>query len=119
MKILFLDDNQYRIFVAISKLGDDNEISIVMTAQEAIEMLEKHVFDVVYLDHDLGGKVYQSSDEENCGMEVVRWIIKNLPPIGKIVIHSWNIPAAMRMKEMLWRAGYNVVQSPFYAGGIE
>lgn len=116
MKILFLDDNQYRIFTAVSKLGKDNDLHVVTTAKEAIEMLEDHVFDVVYLDHDLGVRVYQSSDEENCGMEVVRWIIKNLPPIDKIVIHSWNIPAAKQMWKMLYSAGYKVVRQTFNAG---
>lgn len=114
MKILFLDDSIHRT-AAFARATPNDEVTLTQTAQATIEALTNEVFDEVWLDHDLGGQVYQSSDREDCGMEVVRWIIRNLPPINKIVVHSWNIPAAKQMRDMLWRAGYRVIQVPFQA----
>lgn len=117
MKILFLEDNNYRI-LAFTQREKDNDLTIVNTADEAIEQLKSERFDVVHLDHDLGGQIYQSIWSQNCGMEVVRWIVENHPMIPKIIIHSWNIPAAKLMEKDLRDAGYDVVRAPFQVSDI-
>lgn len=67
------------------------------------------------LDHDLGGKVFVDSNREDCGMEVVRWIMRNRPFIGRVIVHSWNEPAARRMVADLRRRDYAVSYAPFGA----
>jgi CheY-like chemotaxis protein len=109
---LFLDDMEARI-EGFVKMHGTKDVVITRTAQETIEALEKHKFDLVSLDHDLGGRQFQPSHEENCGMGVVRWILENKPEIKHIVVHSWNIPAAMRMAHQLYDAGYSVEMKPF------
>jgi len=65
------------------------------------------------LDHDLSGIVFQDSREENSGSAVVRWIEEHKPNIGKIIIHSYNAPAAQSMKLALERSDYDVEYIPF------
>ena len=89
---------------------------VVKTAEDAILALKTYKFDLVSLDHDLGGRVYQPSNSEDCGMEVVRWIVEHLPPIDCIIVHSWNIPASIRMADKLYRAGYDVKRMPLGFG---
>jgi CheY-like chemotaxis protein len=115
MRILFLDDSEERIEQA-KEIYSGAELVIVRTAPEAIQQLFHGPWDVVSLDHDLGGEVLVDSDREDCGMEVVRWIIKNKPPLKIITIHSWNIPAGKRMAEDLQKAGYYAHIHPFGSG---
>ena len=111
--VLFLDDNAERLKHAF-EIHRNDKLFRVETAEHCILTfsLEKH-WDIVSLDHDLGGEVYVDSGREDCGMEVVRFLETNFIPITNIVIHSWNIPAAYLMAYKLNHMGYNVVRRPF------
>lgn len=109
--ILFLDDSYFRRMAFIKKFP---ECKLALTAPMAIKMLqEEPEWDLVSLDHDLGGQVFVDSNREDCGMEVVRWIVANSPKILNIRIHSWNPPAADRMMDALAAAGYRVWKEAF------
>jgi CheY-like chemotaxis protein len=102
LKILFLDDDPNRRRFARSAFGN-HELSEAETAEDAIKMLERYSpYDLVSLDHDLGGKTFTPSDETS-GFEVARHILKmplELLP-KRVIIHSYNFPAAARMVEAL------------------
>ncbi|KKM69853.1 hypothetical protein LCGC14_1446560 [marine sediment metagenome] len=118
MNIFFLDDSEERIEVAIKHFGDD-DLFIERTASEAIDTLDRiGDWGLVMLDHDLGGEVFVDSGREDCGMEVVRWIVRHRPNIERIVVHSWNSPAAEGMVETLRVAGYHVAYKPFSAPSV-
>lgn len=113
MKILFLDDSAERIEKAFDNF-DGDDLEVVVSAASAIKALKaKGKFDLVMLDHDLGGETWVNSNREDCGMEVVRWIVKKKPKIGRIVVHSWNSVAAPIMVEELKKAGYKATYKPF------
>lgn len=110
-KILFLDDDPYRQdqFRQKAPYAD-----IVATASECIYKLAVNHYDYVFLDHDLGGEVYVDSSQENCGMEVVRWIIKNKPSIGMIICHSLNKSAREQMVlALIFEGNYAARSVPF------
>lgn len=112
--ILFLDDDHRRIaqFRSITaKLPC--EVTIVETADECIARLGERSFDVVLLDHDLGGETYCDSSREDCGMEVVRWLKKNRGEHGGFICHSMNAIAATTMYFELASMGYRVEQAVF------
>lgn len=118
MLVLFLDDSERRVQVATDFFERKVEgvvLCVAGNAHVAIEYLRlaEEPWDLVMLDHDLGGKVYQDSKEENCGMEVVRYIERTRPEIKQIVVHSWNAPAGRRMQQRLQRAGYDTAYQPF------
>lgn len=110
-RALFLDDSPFRIewFEHIWK----GEYSIAITAKSCIEKLILNKYDILFLDHDLGGQVYVDPDIENCGMEVVRWLEHNDLRRMFIYIHTWNTPAGKQMLERLMRAGYQAHYKPF------
>ena len=114
MIVLFLDDSERRISIAEEYFADDTFLA-AQTSYTAIEYLRlaEEPFDLVMLDHDLGGVVFQNSKEENCGMEVVRYIERTRPQIKKIIVHSWNVPAGQEMLARLQNAGYEVSYEPF------
>ena len=104
--VLFLDDDttRQRRFAAANPGA-----RITATAAETITMLMAQSWNVVHLDHDLGGEVYVDSNRKDTGAEVVRWILANRPRIGRVVVHTWNTVAGPRMSEDLQRAGYDAV----------
>lgn len=83
--------------------------------------LEAFDLDEAYLDHDLGGVLYQDSRADNCGMEVVRWLEKHPELAAKwehtqFTVHSHNFPAARLMVQRMRDLGLNVKYWPFGFG---
>lgn len=113
-KLLFLDDDAQRR-VRFTKQFPHAET--VETAHECIEALASTQWDEVWLDHDLGGQVYVSTEEENTGSGVVRWIIQHKPTVGRFLVHSLNAPAAQRMIEDLHDAGYAAIRTNWVLSG--
>lgn len=113
MGILFLDDSPER--TAKFKASYPDAVCVV-SAAACIEKLQAGPWQVVSLDHDLGGRTFDDSGREDCGMEVVRWIIRNRPSIRRVIVHSWNVPAAQRMVDDLRRRDYTVTYAPFDSG---
>lgn len=114
MNALFLDDSIERTKKFFDETKDYfDEIYLSATAKDAISILKNETIEIAFLDHDLGGNAFQNSLDEDCGMEVVRWIILYQPKIPTIVVHSWNMPAAKNMVNRLKNAGYNATQIPF------
>ena len=120
--VLFLDDSEERI-VEVKKLFADRAkyVDFVRTANGAIQKLRQREYEVISLDHDLGGRAPGDRENrglENSGMDVVRFLIRNPRHKTAIVVHSWNIPAAQEMVAILKKAGYkNVRHVPFGTNG--
>ena len=111
-KTLFLDDDPDRA-ERFSRIYP--HASWVATSSDCIEMLSQK-WDIVSLDHDLGGETYVDSEREDCGMEVVRWLSENKPEHLQnthFIVHSMNADAALDMLNALKTAGYNCTYRPF------
>jgi hypothetical protein len=108
--VLFLDDDENRQYAFRSNVPSAKR---VYNAADAIAALPANSWHYVFLDHDLGGNIFQDSSESNTGMEVVRFLCENKLPIEKIIVHSLNTSAANYMCIDLERAGYTVIRLPF------
>jgi hypothetical protein len=71
----------------------------------------------ISLDHDLGADpsdgINAKGSSEETGMKLVEWMIDQdlVPEI--VIIHSWNTPAAKRMRAAFFAAGHIVHVQPF------
>lgn len=111
MNVLFLDDDAARL---TSFRSCYPSAMLVTTAAECVARLQdRDRWDNVFLDHDLGGETYVDSDREDCGMEVVRWIVENKPEIGRVIAHTCNEPAGLNMIAKLRDVGYSAEWVPF------
>lgn len=112
-RVLFLDDDKHRTmaFRDLMRLYDIVP-DCVETAAECIERLKAVEYDLISLDHDLGGETFVDSAREDCGMEVVRWLRKHQKPQGFILVHSFNMLASKRMVYSL-SGGYAAFYVPF------
>ena len=100
MKILILDDDITRLDIFKKNLIG-HSVVCVMTAQETIQKLSDEIWDYVFLDHDLGGKMYVPSGI-GTGYEVAKWLSENADrKPKKIIIHSFNEPGRKNMQNVL------------------
>ena len=113
-RVLFLDDDHHRIAHFKQMIRSiECDLTVVETADECIAALGSGTFDLVLLDHDLGGEIYCDSSREDCGMEVVRWLERNGGEHGEFIVHTFNEVAGATMYFQLDRMGYRVEQAPF------
>lgn len=92
MKILFLDDmKQRRVAFRQASIGYD--VHFAVDAAEAIRLLQEHVFDVVFLDHDLAPEQYIPNTvivEHPNGSAVARFIVSQEKRPRAVFVHSLN-----------------------------
>ena len=96
MKILILEDSQERMKQFRERLVG-HEVVIVEESRDCIVQLQNSTWDVLFLDHDLGGQTMVESGP-GTGYEVARWLEANpqrQPP--HIVVHSFNPDGADKM----------------------
>ncbi len=120
MRVLFLDDDEHRQLVFARNMESlaFSDYVQVRTVNEAISALSEDIFDLVFLDHDLGGQVYVDSARKDTGAEVVRWMVENKPDIATVVVHTLNPAGAKYMVEELLKADYYCTYIPFTAHSI-
>lgn len=98
MKILILEDSILRMNYFRKKFKND-EIIHTDSAHKAIEYIKENDFDVILLDHDLGGEE-NDYDPTNCGGIVAEYLKEN-PVKSQILIHSYNEPASRKMLSLI------------------
>lgn len=107
LKIMILEDMPSRIQFFKSKLYR-HDIYFFDNADDAINALrflnEKN-WDIVFLDHDLEGRIFVPSSYHNTGYTVAKFIAENDDiKINQIITHSMNPQGAQNIKMILPRA---------------
>lgn len=110
LRILILEDDKGRTATFFSKLSR-HTLVFVATAADAISLIKNEVFDVIFLDHDLGGETFVSVEDRNTGSEVIRLLVSGneITKRPYIIIHSLNTPAADSMQKTLVNNGFEFV----------
>lgn len=99
--ILILDDSMERHH-AFERMLIGNAVVHVCTAKEAIQAMSQRKFDIVLLDHDLGGGGELEPSGPGTGYEVACWIRDNPDRRPQtIIVHSFNSVGARNMLAVL------------------
>jgi len=98
--VLILEDDPERVHQFYIDFFRD-QLVVVNNANDAIEILKAKKFDLICLDHDLGGEVYADSESPNTGFQVTKAIPGSLNSDTTVIIHSYNHIAAKRMEMLL------------------
>jgi len=70
-------------------------------------------FPIMFLDHDLGNKIWVDSNEENTGYQFIKWLIENdLQKNSLSYIHSMNPIGANKMLNLLLDNGRDGIWIP-------
>jgi CheY-like chemotaxis protein len=117
MKVLVLEDNKYRI-EKFKQLFSYQELVFVDDIQIAYKLCQTNEFDVLMLDHDLDGRIWVDSNDENTGYQFVKKIVNNIDhKITKqtiIYVHSMNPIGANKMVNLLRDNGYDGIWIPAF-----
>lgn len=102
MRILFLDDMKSRRDVFQTR-AVGHTVDFAITAQEAIDLLKKNEYDVIYLDHDLEESHYHAKKEgDEDGAFVARHLMEMAQHHGKtVIVHSLNPDGRANIKSLL------------------
>jgi len=111
-RVLFLDDDPVR---AETFLSENPQAVWVETVAECLIRLVEN-WDEVHLDHDLGGRKFVDTSENDCGMEVIRWMCKE--PRDHLrrtlfFVHTHNSVAGLLMVLQMRASGYKAEFRPF------
>ena len=111
MRIFVLEDDPMRI-KAIWEAGIGQDLTVAKSCEEAKRKWQGP-YDLVLLDHDLGGEVFADSSKDNTGAGFARWLVESDKEPGVGVIHSYNPVGAKAMGEILNSNGWKMVRVPF------
>lgn len=106
IQILILEDDDLRVIEFKKRIAETNaDINLIVVDQaiECIKHLSTQKFDIIFLDHDLGGEVLVSSTKENTGATVARFwkSSDNMNKYTTVVIHSLNPAGSSYMMNII------------------
>lgn len=117
MKILILEDNEYRI-AQFKELFKNQELFICQDIESAKQtcMDNKYSpFDMMWLDHDLHGRIWENSFVDDTGYQFIKWMVDNKYQKNSLYyIHSMNPVGANLMLNYLRDNGYDGIWIPFH-----
>lgn len=110
MKVFILDDTEERqatLTVLLRAILGNPTIFAARSRGEAEEILShEKEFGLMFLDHDLGGRVYVDSKDYNTGWWVAKYISENGIKSDQIIVHTLNYSGAQNMLSVLPEADY-------------
>lgn len=117
MRVFILEDDPMRIHLFQESLYGLSTVMTVTNVEDAKKEWNPP-YDMVCLDHDLGGEQMVDSAHENTGMGFVRWLTEEssrLKGVEGIIIHSYNPGGAENMLQKLLNAetAIDTVKQPF------
>jgi CheY-like chemotaxis protein len=117
IRVFLLDDDTLRHDWFARRFAGDS-LDIAVDPAEAIELLASNHYDAIFLDHDLLPHHYRHQgepDDENTGYAVAAWLAARpeAHPAATVVVHTRNDRGAMRMVELMRRAGRSAEYVPF------
>ena len=104
MKILFLDDDEFR-WKKFKSQNPDVDATWASNYDIGTKLVQENNYDVAYLDHDL--EFYQPT-----GADFVNYLIVYKIKIGKLICHSMNPVGRANMVAKLYGTGYNAINMP-------
>ena len=114
MEIFILEDNKFRI-EWFKKTFSQHNLNIFDNVKRAELYLLDNNPDVLFLDHDLDGRAFVDSNEDNTGYKLAKSIVSFGKKYKKVYIHSMNPYGAKKMQEKLkeGRVSDEILRFPF------
>jgi CheY-like chemotaxis protein len=116
VRVFLLDDDKLRHEWFIKQFKGDR-VDVAADPARAIELLSSNYYDVIFLDHDLLPEHYYAEDfdDERSGYAVARWLAERPERLAAahVIVHTRNADGALRMVELLRRAGRQAEHVPF------
>ena len=105
IKILVVEDDPNRV-VRFSRECAGHDLTVTEFASDGASHVRGTKFDLIFLDHDLGGQQMVDSDD-NSGYHVAKAIPGSINDETPVVVHSLNPIGSQRMVGVL-KNGYRI-----------
>jgi len=102
MNILVVEDDPNRIAWFKNKISVG--LDICTTAKDAVARVNSKKYDFIFLDHDLGGRVFVPSEDEETGYTVAKAIAESSNKNTDVIVHSMNPVGAENICRVLPQA---------------
>jgi CheY-like chemotaxis protein len=117
LSVFLLDDDEARHDWFERRFRGD-ALDVAVEPARAVELLSEHRYDAIFLDHDLLPEHYHAErfdDDERTGYAVAAWLAADpgRQASATVVVHTRNADGAMRMIDLLRRAGRHAEYVPF------
>ncbi len=116
LRVFLLDDDARRHDWFAKRFRGDR-LDVASEPRRAVELLAANSYDAIFLDHDLLPEHYESDehDDERTGYAVASWLAErpDRQTASHIIVHTRNADGALRMVELLRRAGRQAEHVPF------
>lgn len=109
-KVFVLEDSLERI-VLFREFLQNKEVVYTDDVDIAIRELRRNKFDLIFLDHDLNGKVFVDSTVEKTGFHVISCLKESINEETQVIVHSMNPEGA---SNMVRAHPFNVVHIPYH-----
>jgi hypothetical protein len=93
VKVFVLEDDETRIAL-IERAAIGHELTVARDTEDALKKFAPP-YNLLLLDHDLGGRVFVDSNEEDCGAAFCRRA--PFRDDDTVIVHSYNRAGAMEM----------------------
>ena len=103
IKILIVEDDKNRIKWFKDELIEFT-LDIVETAKLGIALCGTRKYDIIFLDHDLGGEIYVPSENDNTGYQVAKVMVNSINFETPVVVHSHNPSGAKNICSVLQKS---------------
>lgn len=117
MRIFVLEDNEDRVKKFRRNLIG-HRVDYADNVADGKALIEQNRYDLIFLDHDLGGEEMVPSDDPSTGYQLALLLAKNdLNKDAAVVIHTANHNGGVRIEQAL--AGFDTARAPFPSMSIE
>jgi len=113
MRVFILEDDPVRIKWFKENFEEGIELDITDEVSVAQNLLSEEKYDIILLDHDLGGRQMVSHEEWNTGSTVARMIHETHNSHLTVVVHSWNPSGAKFMIDVMRHNNVKCIYYPF------
>ena len=101
MKVFVLEDDPNRVEWMKKNFSPKLEWDLTDQADEAVAILKKEKYDLIFLDHDLGGEQMVDSSVYNTGYTVAKKIHETKNKDTIVIVHSYNPDGAKNMIDVM------------------
>ena len=95
---LLVEDDKNRISWFKKRIKD---LDVAENAEDAIDKVAKIKYTRIWLDHDLGGRVFVDSSDSNTGYAVAKTLAGSVNSSTDVVIHSMNPVGAANIASLI------------------
>ena len=117
MKVFVLEDDPNRVEWMKKNFSSKLEWDLTDQADEAVAILKKEKYDLILLDHDLGGEQMVDRSVYNTGYTVANKSHETKNKDTIVIVHSYNPAGAKNMMDVM--KDNNVACHYFYFIGNE